>query len=135
MMPLSVDQEKYQAWHRKEQMRTQPSPEQVQKALDLLTSELAVRAPVLSDDFRKLRQRLADAADLQIEQTLGQINEISQEVLKIPFSRLAHREEPTPYAAHEKKPRPQPKQEEESTAFFGREAQVMELQQRLAGHP
>ncbi|HEY5868664.1 MAG TPA: CHAT domain-containing protein [Candidatus Tectomicrobia bacterium] len=115
-------------------------------ALDRLETLLAVRAPVLQEIFQtqavKLRGTLgADVTALSVdarqerEQALTEVNKLCGEALDLSFAGLALGQEPPAYDGRCPFRGLYPFRQEDREFFFGREALIEHLRQKLATYP
>jgi hypothetical protein len=139
-----------------ERQLLQLTPAEITSGLDLMDPLLEKRAPTLREDveegedqrrgFNSLARQLRDLgttavnhlpADLlaQRETALKEIDAIATEALDLPFAALATGTEPKSYDDRPPFRGLNPFRAEHRQFFFGREALVEELRQRLADHP
>ncbi len=132
-MPLAVNASRWRKWQRQEELRSRLTASQIASGLAALEQELTVRAPVLLDRVRALRDRLA--ASPEDADALAGVDAIAKEILKIPFAHFARGEPPAPYKTLDAFPGGRPFREDEQAFFFGRDTEVADLVELILAHP
>jgi hypothetical protein len=127
-------------------LRRDPTDDEVGAALDRLPTLLAERAPVLLPAFQEqaaiVRRTLGTAPEALVEETRAErkaaqvaIDAICEEAVEVPFAALALGENVPDYDARPPFPGLRAFDATTKEFFFGRDALVEELRQKLAGHP